>query len=141
MEAAPAARWQRLHGDCHLGNILWNAQGPVFVDLDDCLTGPAIQDLWMLCAGPTAQREKEWSELLRGYSQFASLDPGELALVEPLRAIRMLNHAAWIAGRWRDPAFPLAFPWFAGPRYWERHLDELREQIPVVQEPPDLALW
>ncbi|MGC4027538.1 MAG: serine/threonine protein kinase [Steroidobacteraceae bacterium] len=141
MDAAPRPRLQRLHGDCHLGNILWNAQGPVFVDLDDCLTGPAIQDLWMLCSGSPAQREKEWTELLCGYSQFASLDRGELALVEALRAIRMLNHAAWIAGRWRDPAFPLAFPWFAGPRYWERHLDELREQIAIVWDPPPLALW
>lgn len=140
-EAAPAARLQRLHGDCHLGNILWNAHGPVFVDLDDCMTGPVVQDLWMLCAGTPAQREKEWAQLLDGYNQFASFDEAQLWLVEPLRAMRMLNHAAWIAARWRDPAFPLAFPWFAGPRFWERHLDELREQLEILRDPPILRLW
>lgn len=141
MDMAPPLRMQRLHGDCHLGNVLWNAQGPVFVDLDDCMTGPAIQDLWMLCSGSQAQRQKEWAQLLEGYSQFASLDGSELMLVESLRAIRMLNHAAWIAARWNDPAFPQAFPWFGEARYWERHLDELREQVAIVQDPPDLALW
>jgi Ser/Thr protein kinase RdoA (MazF antagonist) len=110
------------------------------VDLDDCLDGPVIQDLWMLCSGTPAQRQREWSELLAGYEQFAAFDLSELALVESLRAVRMLNHAAWIAARWNDPAFPRAFPWFGEPRYWERHIDELREQIEAVQDPPPLRL-
>ena len=100
----------RLHGDCHLGNVLWNTHGPVFVDLDDCLTGPAVQDLWMMCSGTAAQRQREWTQLLEGYGQFAQFDHSELLLVEPLRAMRMLNHAAWLAARWPDPAFPKAFP-------------------------------
>lgn len=137
----PALRQQRLHGDCHLGNVLWNAQGPVFVDLDDCLTGPVVQDLWMLCNGTPAQRGQEWSELLRGYSQFATFDVGELALVEALRALRMLNHAAWVAHRWRDPAFPAAFPWFGEARYWEQYLLDLQGQLEQVLDPPELSLW
>jgi Ser/Thr protein kinase RdoA (MazF antagonist) len=139
-EGAGEFRFQRLHGDCHLGNILWNEAGPVFVDLDDCLAGPVVQDLWMLSSGSPAQRAREWTELLAGYEQFAYFDRSELALVEPLRAVRMLNHAAWIAARWADPAFPRAFPWFGEPRYWERHIDELREQIEAVQDPPLLRL-
>ncbi len=118
----------RLHGDCHLGNILWQPSGPVFVDLDDCLNGPAIQDLWMLVAGNPDEQRRQWSELLAGYERFASFDHSELRLVEVLRTVRMLNHAAWIAERWTDPAFPRAFPWFGEARFWEQHVNDLAEQ-------------
>ncbi|MEO8315372.1 MAG: serine/threonine protein kinase [Pseudomonadota bacterium] len=130
----------RIHGDCHGGNILWQAQGPLFVDFDDCLGGPAVQDLWMFCAGEPEQIQREWTELLEGYEQFGHFDFSETSLVEALRAMRMLNHAAWIASRWTDPAFPRAFPWFGEPRYWERHIDELREQLDALEDPPLLRL-
>lgn len=135
-EATGAVRWLRLHGDCHAGNILWQATGPLFVDFDDSIAGPAVQDLWMFIAGTPDQMRREWSQLLEGYEQFAHLDDMEARLIEALRATRMLNHAAWIAQRWEDPAFPLAFPWFGEPRYWERHIDELREQLPALDDPP-----
>jgi Ser/Thr protein kinase RdoA (MazF antagonist) len=135
-EAAGPLRLLRLHGDCHLGNVLWNAHGPVFVDLDDCLRGPAVQDLWMFCAGTRGQREREWAQLLAGYRQFADFDVSELRLVEALRAMRMLNHAAWVAARWVDPAFPRAFPWFGEIRYWENHVTELHEQLEALEESP-----
>jgi Ser/Thr protein kinase RdoA (MazF antagonist) len=118
----------RLHGDCHLGNILWSAQGPVFVDLDDCQNGPAIQDLWMFLAGNPDERQRQWQELQEGYERFATIDHGEQRLVEVLRASRMLNHAAWVAERWADPAFPRAFPWFGEARFWEQHVNDLDEQ-------------
>ena len=139
-EAVGPMRSLRLHGDCHLGNVLWNEHGPVFVDLDDCLAGPAIQDLWMLCSGSATQQQREWAQLMEGYEQFSEFDYGELRLVEPLRAVRMLNHAAWLAARWADPAFPKAFPWFADARYWERHIAELQEQLEAVEDPPLLEL-
>jgi Ser/Thr protein kinase RdoA (MazF antagonist) len=126
----------RLHGDCHLGNLLWDARGPVFVDLDDCCTGPAVQDLWMLVAGDTTQQQREWQLLIEGYEQFASFDFREVALIEALRTLRMIRHAAWLAARWSDPAFPRAFPWFAERRYWEQHLADLREQIESIDDPP-----
>ncbi len=129
----------RIHGDCHLGNLLWNERGPVFVDLDDCLTGPAIQDLWMLLSGPAAEQQKQWQDLLEGYEQFGSLDFSELRLVEPLRALRMMHHAAWIATRWSDPAFPRAFPWFGNQRYWESHVNDLLEQVAAIDDPPLLS--
>ncbi|HXZ60356.1 MAG TPA: serine/threonine protein kinase [Steroidobacteraceae bacterium] len=126
----------RLHGDCHLGNLLWNEHGPAFVDLDDCAMGPRIQDLWMMLSGPPAEQQRQWGELLEGYSQFADLDLRELALIEPLRALRMLHHAAWVAHRWNDPAFPRAFPWIGEPRYWEGYLQDLLEQIEAIEDPP-----
>ena len=130
----------RLHGDCHLGNILWQAQGPVFVDLDDCLNGPAIQDLWMFLSGNPDERARQWSELLEGYQRFASIDQRQTRLIEALRAVRMLNHAAWIAERWLDPAFPRAFPWFGEARFWEQHVLDLAEQSQTLDEPGDMGL-
>jgi len=119
----------RLHGDCHLGNILWREQGPVFVDLDDCMMGPRIQDLWMFLSGTPDEREGQWNELASGYRQFHAIDEWERDLVEPLRALRMVHHAAWIAARWEDPAFPRAFPWFTSPRFWQEHLSDLWQQL------------
>jgi Ser/Thr protein kinase RdoA (MazF antagonist) len=129
----------RVHGDCHLGNILWSAQGPLFVDLDDCMNAPRIQDLWMFLSGNADEQRGQWLDLMAGYSQFAVLEPYELRLVEALRAVRMLNHAAWVAERWQDPAFPRAFPWMGEARFWERYVIDLAEQTALVQEPPLLA--
>lgn len=126
----------RIHGDCHPGNLLWNENGPVFVDLDDCASGPRIQDLWMLLAGDAAEQQRQWNDLTEGYVQFGEIDPTELTLVEPLRALRMLHHSAWVVQRWEDPAFPRAFPWFGEPRYWERHISDLLEQVGAVDDPP-----
>jgi len=130
----------RLHGDCHLGNILWQAQGPVFVDLDDCLNGPAIQDLWMFLSGNPDERARQWSELMAGYERFATMDHRQTRLIEALRAVRMLNHAAWIAERWTDPAFPRAFPWFGEARFWEQHVLDLAEQSQTLDESGDMGL-
>jgi Ser/Thr protein kinase RdoA (MazF antagonist) len=136
VEAVGPVRTLRLHGDCHPGNILWQATGPLFVDFDDCLAGPAVQDLWMSIAGSPDRMRREWSELLEGYEQFTHFDAGQAQLIEALRGTRMLNHAAWVAQRWSDPAFPRAFPWFGEPRHWERHIDELREQLSALEDPP-----
>jgi Ser/Thr protein kinase RdoA (MazF antagonist) len=130
----------RIHGDCHLGNVLWNDRGPVFVDLDDCVTGPRMQDLWMLLAGSADDQHRQWAELMEGYSQFASFDARELRLIEPLRALRMLHHASWVAHRWGDPAFPRAFPWFAQARFWEGHIGDLVEQAGAIDDPPLLRV-
>jgi Ser/Thr protein kinase RdoA (MazF antagonist) len=130
----------RLHGDCHLGNLLWCEQGPIFVDLDDCATGPRIQDLWMLLSGPPADQQAQWAALLAGYQQFADFDFRELRLIEPLRSLRMLHHAGWVCQRWPDPAFPRAFPWFGEPRYWEGYIGDLREQLAAIDEPPILSV-
>jgi Ser/Thr protein kinase RdoA (MazF antagonist) len=129
------ARLGRILGDCHRGNILWTDLGPHFVDLDDCLTGPAIQDIWMLLAGSQEEMRSDLTALLEGYEQFLPFDRAELALIEPLRALRMIHYSAWLARRWDDPAFPRAFPWFAEPRYWEEHYRALEEQLTAVMGP------
>jgi Ser/Thr protein kinase RdoA (MazF antagonist) len=124
----------RLHGDCHPGNILWR-DGPLFVDLDDCRSGPAVQDLWMLLSGEPHEMAEQMKDVLDGYTQFHDFDLRELQLIEALRTLRMLHHAAWLAKRWQDPAFPIAFPWFGEPRYWEDLILSLREQLGRMQEP------
>lgn len=126
----------RLHGDCHPGNILWTDAGPHFVDFDDCRTGPAIQDLWMLLSGERAEMERQLGHVLEGYAEFHHFDARELHLVEALRTLRMMHYAAWLARRWKDPAFPRAFPWFNTDRYWEEHILHLREQAAAMDEPP-----
>jgi Ser/Thr protein kinase RdoA (MazF antagonist) len=130
------ARLGRILGDCHRGNILWTDAGPHFVDLDDCLTGPAVQDLWMLLSGDNQEMRSELTDLLKGYEQFSAFDRSEIALIEPLRALRMIHYCAWLARRWHDPAFPKAFPWFAEPRYWEQHYRALQDQLVAVLAPP-----
>lgn len=128
----------RLHGDCHPGNILWR-DGPTFVDLDDCRGGPAIQDLWMMLSGDKQQQFIQMDTLVEAYEEFCHFDASQLALIEPLRAMRMVHYMAWLARRWQDPAFPQAFPWFADGKYWEQQILALKEQLSNLQEPP-LAL-
>lgn len=118
----------RLHGDCHAGNILWNNDGPQFVDLDDCLMGPAIQDIWMLLSGNDQDINQQLERILQGYQKFHDFNFSEINLIEALRTLRMIHYAAWLANRWQDPAFPLNFPWFNTSRYWEGLLNDLREQ-------------
>ena len=125
----------RLHGDCHPGNILWR-DGPTFVDLDDCRSGPAIQDLWMMLSGDRQQQSIQMETLVEAYEEFCDFDNAQLALIEPLRAMRMVHYMAWLTKRWQDPAFPQAFPWFADGKYWEQQILGLKEQLSALQEAP-----
>lgn len=124
----------RLHGDCHPGNILWTDQGPHFVDFDDSRMGPAIQDLWMLLSGSDDEQRQQLNTLLDGYYEFADMNPAEPRLIEALRGLRLIHYAGWLARRWHDPTFPLNFPWFNTPNYWEQHILELREQYAQLQD-------
>jgi Ser/Thr protein kinase RdoA (MazF antagonist) len=128
----------RLHGDCHAGNVLWTDDGPHFVDFDDSRSGPAIQDLWMMLSGERPDRARQLADLLGGYEDFFAFNPRELHLVEALRTLRLIHYSAWLAMRWDDPAFPVAFPWFNTQRYWQDRILELREQVALMDEPP---LW
>jgi Ser/Thr protein kinase RdoA (MazF antagonist) len=143
--AAVPAQVLRLHGDCHPGNILWRDEGdrggPQIVDLDDAVTGPAIQDLWMLLSGDAAAMRSQMAAVLQGYRQFRRFDSRELALIEPLRTLRMVHHSAWLAERWDDPAFPIAFPWFGTAGYWGQQTTQLREQVEAMGEPPLALDW
>jgi Ser/Thr protein kinase RdoA (MazF antagonist) len=125
----------RLHADCHAGNILW-ADGPHFVDFDDCRSGPAIQDLWMLLSGDRAAMTHQLLAIVEGYRMFADFNRTELLLIEPLRTLRLIHYASWLAERWSDPAFPAAFPWFGTERYWQDQILALKEQIAAMDEAP-----
>ena len=124
----------RLHGDCHPGNLLWTPQGPHFVDLDDCATGPAVQDLWMLLPGDAASTHGALECLLEGYETFRVFDRRELSLIEPLRTLRMVHHSAWLAERWADPAFPAAFGWFGTEAYWAEQITQLQGQVEAIED-------
>jgi Ser/Thr protein kinase RdoA (MazF antagonist) len=128
----------RLHGDCHVGNVLWTDQGPHFVDFDDSRMGPAVQDLWMLLSGDRADMVRQLTDVLAGYEDFCDFNERELHLIEALRTLRLIHYAAWLAHRWDDPAFKQAFPWFNTQRYSQDRILELREQIALMDEPP---LW
>ena len=143
-EPDSALRCLRLHGDCHPGNILWtpldapasSLPGPHFVDLDDARMGPAVQDLWMLLSGDRAQRTRQLGALVDGYEQFRPFDRRELALIEPLRTLRLIHYSAWLARRWDDPIFAINFPWFGSSDYWQGQVQMLQEQIEALQEEP-----
>jgi len=131
----------RLHGDCHLGNILWTppnleGAGPHFVDLDDASMGPCIQDLWMLQSGDRQERTYQLSSLLEGYTQMREFNQSELRLIEPLRTLRIIHYSAWLAKRADDPAFFINFPWFWGADYWQTQIDTLLEQLQAMDEEP-----
>ena len=135
-ERAGGTREIRLHGDFHPGNVLVNEDRLHIVDLDDCRHGPAVQDLWMFLSGDRAEQTPQLEALLEGYQSFRRFDPRELHLIEALRSLRIMHYAAWLARRWEDPAFKVAFPWFDTARYWDDHVLALREQVALMQEPP-----
>jgi Ser/Thr protein kinase RdoA (MazF antagonist) len=126
----------RLHGDCHAGNVLWNEEGPHFVDFDDARMGPAMQDLWMLLAGDRTTMQRQLGDVLSGYEDFFDFNDRELHLLEALRTLRLIHYSAWLARRWNDPAFPAAFPWFNTQRYWQDRILELKEQVALMDEQP-----
>ncbi|WP_227368656.1 serine/threonine protein kinase [Halomonas sp. M20] len=130
----------RVHGDCHLGNILGRDDDFTLVDFDDCAMAPAVQDLWMML---TAQNEHEMrlqlSELLEGYEENMPFDRRQLEWIEPLRTLRLMRYSAWLVARWQDPAFPRAFPWVADEAYWDQHIRTLEQQRLLLEKPRWLA--
>ena len=121
-----------VHGDCHTGNILWRDDSPHFVDLDDSLRAPAMQDLWMLLSGEDDEQQHQLRVLARGYDTFLPFPWEQKTLIEPLRIRRMVCYDAWLARRWDDPAFPPAFPWFESMNYWGQQINLLQQQLTAI---------
>ncbi|NCN28054.1 serine/threonine protein kinase, partial [bacterium] len=120
----------RIHGDCHVGNVIWNWDGdPLFVDFDDMMIGPVVQDLWMLIRGRDQRDDELKNEYLEAYNYFREFDLNQLELIEVLRGMRLIHYSAWIAERWQDPSFPHNFPNFASPGYWQEELQALRDVL------------
>ncbi|MCT8469470.1 serine/threonine protein kinase [Chromohalobacter canadensis] len=136
----PETALQRVHGDCHLGNILGRDEDFALVDFDDCCMAPAIQDLWMLLTAPEADEwQMQLSEVIEGYEQHVEFDRRQLRWIEPLRTLRLMRHSAWLVDRWEDPAFPRAFPWVASEGYWDQHIRILEQQRLALENPRWLA--
>jgi Ser/Thr protein kinase RdoA (MazF antagonist) len=128
------AECQRIHGDCHLGNLIWDeAKGPFWVDFDDMVNGPCVQDLWLITPDRDAEGLARREALLNGYEELRTFDRRSLRLIEPLRALRLVHFSAWIAKRWDDPAFPRKFEFFGTERYWNDQLQDLRECLELMQ--------
>ena len=130
----PEKSIHRVHGDCHLGNLLWNQEGPFFLDFDDMVRAPAAQDIWLLTPGRDSDTKRQREIMLEGYEDFRALDRSTLRLIEPLRALRFVHYTAWIARRWEDPAFPAAFPEFGSHHYWADETQDLLEQLRLIRE-------
>ena len=126
--------FQRIHGDCHLGNIL--KRGDVFhlIDFDDMVMGPTVQDMWLMLPGRDDYAKNLQAKMLEAYAMMRDFNYEELRLTEVLRTLRMINYSAWIAKRFDDPAFKNAFPFFEQPSYWEGQINDLREQTYYLQE-------
>ncbi len=128
-----SSQYQRVHGDCHLGNLLWNTSGSFFLDFDDMVNAPPVQDLWLIVPGRDAEAVHQRNVLLEGYEDFRDFDRRTLRLIEPLRAMRIINYSAWIAKRWDDPVFPKTFPQFQTHQYWSRELDDLERLLQLIR--------
>jgi len=127
----------RVHGDCHLGNVLWSGHGneamqTFFLDFDDMVMAPAVQDIWMVVRGRDEAALTARERLISGYEQMREFDYGQLSLIEPLRTLRIIHYSAWIARRWEDPTFKNAFPEFGSNKYWFEEIATLEEQQELI---------
>ncbi len=127
------AKTYPIHGDCHVGNILWNEQGPFFLDFDDMIVAPPVQDIWMIIKGRDAADVDMRNHLLTGYNDMKDFDYATLALVEPLRALRMIHYSAWIGRRWQDPSFPNMFAHYGNIAYWNEEMEALSEVLQIIR--------
>jgi Ser/Thr protein kinase RdoA (MazF antagonist) len=126
---------QRVHGDCHRGNILDRpGTGLLIIDFDDMMNAPPVQDLWLLLPDRAPDCRREIALLIEGYERFLGFDPSTLVLIEPLRLMRMIYFLAWRSHQRHDHWFARAFPDWGGRAFWIRETEDLREQLSAVEE-------
>jgi len=126
-------RMSSVHGDCHLGNTLWHGDAPFFLDFDDMMVAPPVQDLWMVIRGRDEEAQRQRQVFLQSYEQFCEFEYETLGLIEVLRGLRIIFYSAWIAKRFDDPSFPQAFPNFATSAYWRSEIEALEECAQLSQ--------
>ena len=126
---------QRIHGDVHRGNVMWNHHGPFLMDFDDSLSGPVEQDLWLMVPGVDEEDiilNKAFVETYTEYTQ-RSVQLNR-KVVESLRTLRMVRFVGWIAKRYEDPFFVKMFPHFLSDGFWEQQVLGLKEQWSLLQD-------
>ena len=126
--------YQKIHGDFHRGNIVWNVNGPTAVDFDDTLNGPIEQDLWLLFPGTDSYSNEDREKFLRAYCEMTRKDFVNLRNIEVFRTMRMIHFNGWIAKRWSDHSFRQLFPQFTQSQYWDQQLIDLRMQMSMMQD-------
>ncbi len=117
--------FHRIHGDCHWGNLLHDGASLRFLDFDDTVTGPAVQDIWMIAPAVDERGAAERGILLDAYRTVKPFADEWLSAIDLLRAARAVYYDAWIARRWTDPSFPGTFPHFGSVEYWEQETLDL----------------
>ena len=123
----------RLHGDCHKGNVLERpGEGLMLIDFDDMLTGPPVQDLWLLLPGPVEECTRELELLLRGYESLREFDRRSLDQIELLRAMRMIYFLDWNARQRNDRNFRERNPDWGSDSFWRREIASLAEQLSII---------
>jgi Ser/Thr protein kinase RdoA (MazF antagonist) len=122
----------RIHGDLHHGNLILRDGVLHVIDFDDMVVGPAVQDLWLLLPGRDEDARRRRYLFIDAYEQLRRFDHASLRLIEPLRGLRMIHYAAWIARRWRDPIFPRTFVHFGTEAYWAEQARDLEEVLAVI---------
>jgi Ser/Thr protein kinase RdoA (MazF antagonist) len=124
----------RIHGDCHWGNVIHREdKGTFFIDFDDMVVGPAVQDIWLLVPGDDEYALADRQTMIEAYQSMRDFDPRSLKLIEPLRSLRMIHFAAWITKRWNDPAFKVAFPFYGTDQYWTSQIRDLTLQLQKIE--------
>ncbi len=123
----------RVHGDFHLGNLLLRDGVFNVLDFDDMVLGPAVQDLWLVLPGRDDHTRRIRESFLEGYEQFRPFPRDTLALVEPLRGLRLIHYTAWLARRWHDPVFPTTWPHFGTEDYWGEETRELEDIVRMIR--------
>jgi Ser/Thr protein kinase RdoA (MazF antagonist) len=122
----------RIHGDLHAANLLVRDGLLRALDFDDMMVGPAVQDVWLLFPGRDAETRRLRAVFLDAYEELRAFDHASLRLVEPLRGMRMIHYAAWLARRWHDPIFPRTFVHFGTDAYWEEQCRDLQDLLDVL---------
>jgi Ser/Thr protein kinase RdoA (MazF antagonist) len=125
----------RIHGDCHRGNILDRLeQGLLLIDFDDMAMGPPVQDLWLLLPDRATKSSHEIGLFLSGYERFRKFDRAGLRCIEPLRAMRMIYFLSWCSRQVGDFQFKRNFPDWGNDTFWQREINDLREQVGFVMD-------
>ncbi|HNY22779.1 MAG TPA: serine/threonine protein kinase [Treponemataceae bacterium] len=132
------ASFIRIHGDFHRGNLLAAGESAplTVIDFDDMLTGPAVQDLWLLLPGHLSDSTREINLLLEGYEEFREFDRTQLSLVEPLRLMRQIYFLAWCAVQREDAGFLARNPDWGGRAFWITETEDLTTQLAYLRPAP-----